>query len=156
MHALPFKVMSRSLPLDSALASESCLGQVLLCSAEPWFKSPNKSSLIVNLMTRINGCKTPLPRPCRNSALAVAFSPLSTGCSTCPCINGPTPSAYGPHHSIQVDPKWISEARLVVRCRGVPVGRGRLPVFKVSPTEHLELSCLQVIRYLNLGRACYY
>ena len=61
MHALPFKVMSRPLPLDSALASESCLGQVLPCSVEPWFKSPNKSSLIVNLMTRINGCKTKLP-----------------------------------------------------------------------------------------------
>jgi hypothetical protein len=28
-HALPFKVMSRPLPLDYALASESCLGQVL-------------------------------------------------------------------------------------------------------------------------------
>ena len=100
--------------------------------------------------------KLPLPRHCRNSALADAFSPLSTGCSTCPRTNRPTPRAYGPLHSIQVDPKWVSEARLVVLAGGVPVGWGRLPVFKVSPTEHLKLSRLQVIRYLNSGHARYY
>ena len=149
MHALPFKVTSRPLPQDSALASESCLGQVLPYSVGTWFKSPNKSSLTVNLKIRINGCKTPLPRPCRNSALAVAFSSPSTGCSTCPRTNGSTPRAYGPLHSIQVSSKWVSEARLVVRSRGVPVGWGRLPIFKVSPTEHLKLSRLQVIRCLN-------
>ena len=66
--------------------------------------------------------KLPLPQHCRNSALADAFSSPSTGCSTCPRTNEPTPRLQ----VLFTQYKYPQSGSLRQGCssegRGVPVG----------------------------------